>query len=599
MFHRGLGARRARIAASGLAAAVVGAAGLAVTVTGSASVAAGCVTAYPEDTLTRGQTVEGLTVSHGTVPDTFDGTISGVLQDGIAPGIDLILAELDSPAINEKGIWAGMSGSPVYADPGGRTQLVGAVSYTLNSGATTLAGITPASAMLDLIPAPAATTIALPRKVQDSLVAEGVATPTEAASGLRRLPTRIGISGLSQKRFDQLAGWLDGEGPVTLAANGSSTSAAESDIVPGGNVAASLGWGYVSAAAVGTVTEVCGDDVVAFGHPFNYTGSSTYSLHPAEAVEIVGGADSFFGGYKLANLGEPVGTISDDHLAGIHGTLSTEATRYDVSSTASYGSKTVSGTTHVTVADLVSDAGLANAFTASDRALDKYGKGSATASWTILGKRRNGTPFQLTHSDVYTDAYDIASAPLMDLAMQAYTLLGNQGEAVTITGITTNTTFSDDATSWRIGRTFYRSNGAWKRITSTSPAVVRAGRTSNIRVELYSRDADPKYVTVPVTPSKRSAGRLARLSLNGGSSSNEDYFFFDSDEAFIDYYEDSFIGGAAPKTIPEVIKALQNEQKNDTVATTFRVRGTTTKKGSIDLGQVVSGSVLVPIRVRP
>ena len=130
------------------------------------------------------------------------------------------------------------------------------------------------------------------------------------------------------------------------------------------------------------------------------------------------------------------------------------------------------------------------------------------------------------------------------------------------------------------------------------PAIVRAGRTSNIRVELYSRDADTKYVTVPVTPSMKSAGRLARLTLNGGFSSDEDFFFFDSDEAFVDYYEDSFIGGAAPKTIPEVIKALENEQANDTVATTFRVRGTTTKKRSIDLGQVVSGSVLVPILVR-
>ena len=597
MFTRGLGPRPARIVVSGLTAAVLGAAGLAATVTSPATAAPdACVTAFPGD-LTNGLPVQGLTVSQGTTPDEFGGTVSGVLTDGIAPGVDLILAELTSEAVDKNGIWAGMSGSPVYADDA-HTELIGAVSYSLNEGNTHLAGITPAAAMLDLIPSPAPT-VAIPRKVVDRLVADGVATRSQLSNGMRELPTPIGVSGLTNRRFGQLAGWLDSQGPVTNATVGSATSAADAgDIVPGGNIAASLGWGFVSAAAVGTVTAVCGSDVVAFGHPFNYTGDSTYSLHPAEAVAIVPGAT--FGGYKLANLGDRVGTISDDHLTGIHGTLDAGPTAYDVTSTATYrGGAPVTGTTHVTVPDLVTDAGLANAFAASDRAMDRYGKGTAKASWTITGKRRNGSTFELTHSDVYTDSYDVSSAPLMDLAMQAYTLLENQTEAVTITGISTSTTITDDATSWRIGRTFWRTHGTWKRITAKAPAVVKAGRTANIRVELYSRDAATKYVTVPVLASRKSAGRMGRLLLQGGFSGGEDYYFYDSSEEFVDEYGDAMIGGTLPASIPEVLKQLRAEQKNDTIASTFAVRGTTTRKRSLSLGQVVSGSVLVPVAVRP
>ncbi len=587
------GHRNARFAFVLTAVAAAGAAGLTGTVAVPAA-AVPCVSSFPKADLVRGQEVEGLTVSAGTVPDPFSGTIEGVLTDGIAPGVDMILAELDSTAIDKNGIWAGMSGSPVYADAE-HTQLVGAVSYTLNEGSTTLAGITPAADMLALTAAEPAARVDLGRALADRLVADGVATRAEVASGLRQLPTPIGISGLTSRRFAQLAGWLDNHGPVARAVGGNAapSSATASDIVPGGNIAGSLGYGFVSAAAVGTVTAVCGDDVLAFGHPFNYAGDATYSLHPADAVSIVPG--STFAGYKLANLADPVGAITGDHMAGIRGALGATLTAYDVSSVATYGTRTVSGTTHVTVPDLVADAGLANAFAASDRALDRQGKGTADSTWTLTGERRDGTPFTLTRTDVYTSDYDVASAPLENLAMAAYSLLGNETEAVTITGISTSTELRDDATQWRIGRTYWH-NGAgapWRRITESSPVVVKPGGTRYIRVELFSRTADTRYVYFPVTASTKSAGRLGRLVLAGGYSGfEEDMEFYDSSEEFIDEYGDEM-----PETIPQVLRQVAQQQKNDTVAATFAVRGTTRTKKVRSLGQVVSGFTVVPVRV--
>src|SRR6185436_17561909 len=73
----------------------------------------------------------GKTVSNGKTIDTFPVTILGVLDDGIGVDHDMIIAQVhDYPALNNdrvKGIWAGMSGSPVYFN----NKLVGAISYGL------------------------------------------------------------------------------------------------------------------------------------------------------------------------------------------------------------------------------------------------------------------------------------------------------------------------------------------------------------------------------------------------------------------------------------------------------------------------------------
>ena len=51
--------------------------------------------------------------------------------------------------------------------------------------------------------------------------------------------------------------------------------------------------------AVGTVTAVCGDEVLAFGHPMSFTGPSTLTMHPADAVFI-----ALHGRYEVQILGD-------------------------------------------------------------------------------------------------------------------------------------------------------------------------------------------------------------------------------------------------------------------------------------------------------
>jgi hypothetical protein len=64
------------------------------------------------------------TVSRGNTIDEFPVTVLGVLKDGIAVGHDMIIVNvhdypaMDDPQHGPHGIWAGMSGSPVYAANG-------------------------------------------------------------------------------------------------------------------------------------------------------------------------------------------------------------------------------------------------------------------------------------------------------------------------------------------------------------------------------------------------------------------------------------------------------------------------------------------------
>ena len=78
-----------------------------------------------------------------------------------------------------------------------------------------------------------------------------------------------------------------------------------------------MSYGDINQAGVGTATSVCDGGVVGFGHPMTFFGKTTLSLHPADALYIQ--EDSVSAPYKVANLGDPAGTIAEDHLTGITG----------------------------------------------------------------------------------------------------------------------------------------------------------------------------------------------------------------------------------------------------------------------------------------
>src|SRR3954470_12160189 len=243
-------------AVTALALTATGLSGLAA-VAPSVSATDGCPAAAPLSAATRDAPVNGVTVSSGTDPAPFTGSVIGVLNDGIAPGLDLILATLDSPELERVGgIWAGMSGSPVYTEDG---RLLGAVSYGLSVGPSRVAGITPAEQMYALLDQgvtastarSAATRASLTPQLRSAAVQSGAATQTQADGGMTRLPIPLAVSGLTpERRADsRVLSRLAPAGTRVYAAASAPapTSSTLADpgttIAPGSNLAAGLSYG--------------------------------------------------------------------------------------------------------------------------------------------------------------------------------------------------------------------------------------------------------------------------------------------------------------------------------------------------------------------
>ena len=97
----------------------------------------------PLSEVKEGMTGVGRTVFKGSQIEEFQVEILGVLRNYL-PQQNLILGMLKGGNLEETGVIAGMSGSPVYIDG----KMIGAVAYSWPFAKTPIAGITPIESML-------------------------------------------------------------------------------------------------------------------------------------------------------------------------------------------------------------------------------------------------------------------------------------------------------------------------------------------------------------------------------------------------------------------------------------------------------------------
>jgi hypothetical protein len=376
------------------------------------------------------------------------------------------------------------------------------------------------------------------------------------------------------------------------------TSGEPIDVTAGGNLAASMSYGTITAAGVGTATAVCGDEVLAFGHPMNFTGSATMSLHGARATHVQD--DQTLSGFKVANIGAPIGTVDGDRLAGLHAEKGALPTSYDVSSDASQGTATRSASTHVTVPELMPEMGFSNMVAAQDRVLDRIGQGTASAGWTIKGLRKDGTPFSFTRSDLYADPSDISVAPAIRLADDLSAIQYNPGEVVKITSVDTTSSLEDAFETYAIQKVQAYRGGRWVTLQQRQPSWLRAGRTTHLRVFLTSREGDPRTLDVSAVVPARASGVFGTLTVTGG---DEEAFSADD---FFDLEEDGFeeqSPAPSSSTFPKVLKELAAGAKHNEVRATLRFRGAPGDAGkaqqsSVTMNRVVSGYKLYHLLAR-
>lgn len=308
-----------------------------------------------------GMTGYGLSVFQGTKIEKFDVEVVSVLKN-FNPKSDVVLIKCEGDYLKHTGSIAGMSGSPIYLkDEQGRYRMIGAFAYGWPMTKDPVAGVQPIEYMLNL---PAGRTRSMAEAQAATRPARGSAgakaeshqglmswslsdaglvpffkplaqragaQPSGLGAGprlgtsseppqLQPLTTPLMTSGMSSSLLKQIAPMFSAFGMTALQAGDGGGSASPEDgparLEPGSVLAVPLLTGDMDMTAIGTVTEVIGNRVFGFGHPFNNEG---FISLPMGAGKINGVIPNLQTSFKLGAITRQLGRLTTDESVGVAG----------------------------------------------------------------------------------------------------------------------------------------------------------------------------------------------------------------------------------------------------------------------------------------
>ena len=264
----------------------------------------------PLSEVRQGMSCTGLSVIKGTTISSFDVEILDVIAPEAGLSGPRILIRVSGPAVDETGIGPGFSGSPVICD--GRN--AGAISEGLGEYGNHVALATPIEGMLKDRPTAPASARRDPALLR-------------AARPLQTPLTVSGLTGPARTVVEQAA--RRAKRLLLVAPAGPAGGYAPVDLRPGAALSAAISTGDLGLGAVGTVTYRDGDDIWAFGHPFEGLGRRALFLTDAYIYTViqnpVGVPDFGAITYKLASSdGHPLGSITSDTVDSIAGKVGAE-----------------------------------------------------------------------------------------------------------------------------------------------------------------------------------------------------------------------------------------------------------------------------------
>ncbi len=285
----------------------------------------------PVDQIEAGMKGKGRSVFLGDTIEEFDVEVLGVMRN-IQPKKDLIVVRISGASIGDAGVMQGMSGSPIYIDG----KLIGALSYSLGAFVKEpLALVTPINEMMAIPEKESAKSSFTPQiPIKKHLPLSELFSiyesyfykdPTIISGDRTFSPISIPLvfSGFSPHVFEKAKHFFSriGFAPMSVSISGQSQ---EGITIPdltlkgGDSVGAQLVTGDLNLSAVGTVTYVDGNRVLAWGHPWFNLGTVGYTMTKAEVMTIVPKLDV---SHKLTGTEIPVGKFSQDRVPGLYGEL--------------------------------------------------------------------------------------------------------------------------------------------------------------------------------------------------------------------------------------------------------------------------------------
>lgn len=299
----------------------------------------------------------GLSVFRGTKIERFEVEVVSVLKN-FNPQHDVILISCKGANLEHTGAVAGMSGSPIYLmDEQGRARMVGAFAYGWPLMKDPMAGVQPIEYMLRLPlesretdGAGASKSVAGKRKGGERIrwtIDESMQVPWSRQSQqwnpfiqagiqaararqmageggaemrLRPLATPMMTSGVPRSVLDAMEPVLRAHGIVPLEAGGAAAFGGKDEppakLEPGSSIAVPMLTGDVDMTAIGTTTEVIGDRVLGFGHPFFSEGDVSLPMSSGYVHSVIA---NIMNSFKLGSGTQVRGTLHADQLVGIAG----------------------------------------------------------------------------------------------------------------------------------------------------------------------------------------------------------------------------------------------------------------------------------------
>lgn len=271
---------------------------------------------YPLEQVTPGLKGYAVTAGAGNALERFPVEVIG-LQYDYGLGFPLVLVKASGDFIEAAGgVAAGMSGSPVYLPSSSGDALLGAISRVFPESDHKLALVTPIEQMrgvrtLSEFEEPSYTPFG-----EEIFATLGESMPVS---------TPLLMSGVSERASTQLEPLFRNSGfapfPVQTS-GGLRIDETLYKLEAGSAISVQLARGDVTIAGVGTVTEVDGNNILAFGHQLLGQGAVSFAVAPAFISYIV---PSSVVPFKLADNGRTLlGTITQDKPAAVAGTLNTQ-----------------------------------------------------------------------------------------------------------------------------------------------------------------------------------------------------------------------------------------------------------------------------------
>jgi hypothetical protein len=532
----------------------------AVLLVGSSSLGAAGAT-MPVSEIRVGMVGIGRTVFEGTRVDEFKVHILGVIENVMGPRRTLILSRLEGGPLAETGVIAGMSGSPVYID--GR--LIGAVSYSLGAfPKEPIAGITPIDEMLadasvdSPRPSAARVQVDLPLSRENLTAAfrkalawnrpfaerPGDATLIGAAtlpglSGfevgtmLRPIATPLVVGGFSGGFDGPLGEQFRDAGfvPTMASAAGQEPAPAVTrPLEPGDALGVNFVTGDFLLGATGTVTQVDGDRVYAFGHPMYNLGPTDFPMTRAYVYTLL---PSLSSSTKLASTGETIGTLLHDRPTTIAGRLGPGPRMIPVS-VALTSDHAPARTFHFNVVrdqlftPLMTSSVLANLFAAYER---QFG----ASTFTVQGSVQVGGHGSIALDNLFSGD-DAANGAASAIIGPLTALVGNDYERVDIEQIAlTINSVEEDRTA------------TLERVWIDDPRP-RPGRTVPLKVLLRPHRGEDIIRTLNVEIPPNASGSLSLLVTDGARLTQAE-----QREARL----------PQPRSVPQLLRALNRERRND------------------------------------